>query len=247
MKYLPFVFRNLWRNPLRTLLTVAAVAFAINLVSLLRTLPGGMDIMLNEYASKTRVSVTNEAGQVYPLPYAHLQKIAALDGVAAAASWTWLGGARDVDEGVTFPSFAIEPEGLAGVWHDWPIAAEAHTAFARQRNAAIVGRGTLERYGWKVGDLVTLIGTALPVTLEVVGTIDGAGNPLFFFQREYLEQALRARGFSLDTTGTIWIRRAPRSGGRRRPRGCPRRARSRARDRGHRGRARPPRARWRRA
>ena len=212
MKYLPFVFRNLWRNPLRTLLTVAAIAFAITLVSLLRTLPGGMDIMLNEYASKTRVSVTNEAGLVYPLPYAHLQRIAALDGVAAAASWTWLGGARDVDEGVTFPSFAIEPEGLAGVWPDWPIAAETHAAFARQRNAAIVGRATLDRCGWKVGDLVTLISTALPVTLEfqIVGAIE-SGNPLFLFQREYLDQALRARGFALDTAGTIWIRaRDPR-------------------------------------
>lgn len=208
MKYIPFVLQNLWRNPLRTLLTVAAVAFAINLVSLLRTLPGGMDRMLNEYASKTRLSVTNEAGLVYPLPYAHLQKIAALDGVEAAASWTWLGGAHDLDEGVTFPNFAIEPEGLAGVWADWAISAEAHSAFARQRNAAIVGRATLERNGWKVGDLVTLIGTALPVTLEfqIVGAIEGAGNPLFFFQREYLDQALRARGFALDTAGTIWIR-----------------------------------------
>ncbi|MGH7337103.1 MAG: ABC transporter permease [Myxococcota bacterium] len=208
MKYLPFVLRNLWRNPLRTLLTIAAIAFAINLVSLLRTLPGGMDRVLNEYASKTRLSVTNEAGMVYPLPYAHLQKIAVLDGVAAAGSWTWLGGARDVDEGVAFPSFAIEPAGLAGVWADWPISAEAHAAFARQRNGAIVGRGTLDRNRWKVGDLVTLIGTALPVTLEfqIVGTIDAAGNPLFFFQREYLDQALRAQGFALDTAGSIWIR-----------------------------------------
>jgi putative ABC transport system permease protein len=207
MKYLPFVLRNLWRNPLRTLLTVAAIAFAINLVSLLRTLPGGMDVMLNEYASKTRVSVTNEAGLVYPLPYAHLQKIAALDGVVAAASWTWLGGARDVDEGVTFPSFAIEPEGLAGVWADWPIAGETHAAFARQRNAAIVGRATLDRCGWKVGDLVTLISTVYPITLEfqIVGAIE-SGNPLFLFQREYLDQALRAQGVALETAGTIWIR-----------------------------------------
>jgi putative ABC transport system permease protein len=167
-----------------------------------------MDRMLNEYASKTRVSVTNEAGLVYPLPYAHLQKIAALEAVEAAASWTWLGGAHDVDEGVTFPTFAIEPEGLAGVWPDWAIAAEAHTAFARQRNAAIVGRATLERNAWKVGDLVTLVGTAFPVTLEfqIVGTIEGAGNPLFFFQREYLDQALRALGSGLDSAGTFWIR-----------------------------------------
>jgi putative ABC transport system permease protein len=208
MKYVPFILQNLARNPLRTLLTVTAIAFAINLVSLLRTLPGGMDLMLNEFASKTRMSVTNEAGLVYPLPYAHLQKIAALDGVEAAASWTWLGGAYDVNEGVTFPSFAIEPEGLAGVWPDWPIAAEAHRAFARQRNAALAGQAIMERYGWQVGDLVTLVGTAFPVTLEfeIVGTIDGSGMPIFYFQREYLDQALQAQGSRLDSAGTFWIR-----------------------------------------
>lgn len=208
MKYLPFILQNLARNPLRTLLTIAAFAFAIALVSLLRTLPGGMDRMLNEFASKARVSVTNEAGSGYPLPYAHLQKIAALDGVEAAASWTWLGGAYDVNEGVTFPSFAIEPEGLAGVWPDWPIAAEAHLAFARQRNAALAGQAIMERYGWEVGDLVTLVGTAFPVTLEfeIVGTVDGSGMPLFYFQREYLDQALRSQGSGLDSAALFWIR-----------------------------------------
>jgi len=209
VRYLPLVLHTLARNRLRTGLTVAAFAFAIALVSLLRTLPDGMDRMLNEFASKTRITVANEAGLTYPLPYAHLRKIAALDGVVAAASWTWLGGAYDVDDGVTFPSFAIEPEGLAGVWPDWPIIGETHAAFARQRNGAVVGEATMRRHGWQVGDLVTLVGTALPVTLEfeIVGTIELSGMPLFYLQREYLDQALRAqRGAGLDTADTLWIR-----------------------------------------
>jgi len=206
MKYVPLVLRNLMRSPLRTLLTVIAVALAISLVSLLRTLPAGMDRAMNNLSSNSRLSVTNESGLAYPLPYAYLGKIASLDGVEAAASWTWLAGAYDVDEGLTFPSFAIEPEGLAGVWPDWPITPEAHQAFARQRNAALVGADIMKRYRWKIGDLVTLVGTGhFPVKLEfqIVGEI---GKSLFLLQREYLDQALQAQGSQLDSAPTLWIR-----------------------------------------
>jgi len=208
MKYLPLVLRNLGRNPTRTLLTVAAVALAIALIALLRTLPDGMQRMLNEFASNTRIGVFSEAGMSYPLPYAHLRKVAALEGVEAVASWTWVGGTHDPDRGVRFPSFAIEAEGLAGVWPDWAIRPEARADFARHRNGAIVGVATMTREGWQVGDLVTLVSTALPLSLElqIVGTIDQPGMPLLFVRREYLDQALQAQGSSLDWAGTLWIR-----------------------------------------
>ena len=128
MKFLPFIWKNLTRNKLRSLLTGAAVALAVALVCLLRTLPGGMELMLEGFASKTRISVTHKGGLVYSMPYAYLQRVAALPGVEAAASWTWFGGAFETDKGQTFPSFAIEPDGLASVWPDWEIAPEAHAA-----------------------------------------------------------------------------------------------------------------------
>ena len=94
MKYLPFIWRNLTRNKVRALLTAGAIALAISLVCLLRTMPDGLNLMLEYFASNTRVSVHAEAGLVYPMPYSYVGKVRSVPGVDAAASWTWFGALR---------------------------------------------------------------------------------------------------------------------------------------------------------
>jgi putative ABC transport system permease protein len=208
MKYLPLLLANLRRSPLRSVLTAAAIALAIALVCLLRTLPEGLEWIMDYASSGTRVVVLNQAGFDYPLPYAYLQKVRALPGVHSAASWTWYGGMVEVEKGSTFPSFATEPELLAEVFPEFELDPATIEAFRQRRDAAIVGLPTLRTYGWKVGDRITLRGDVNPVDLEfqIVGTIDNEMSQLFLFQREYFEQALRARGASLDTASLLYVR-----------------------------------------
>jgi putative ABC transport system permease protein len=209
VKFLPLVWRNLVRNKLRTALTAGAIALAIALVCLLLTMPGGLDAILNEIASNTRVVVHNEAGLVYPLPYSYLQKIRAQPGVVGAASWTWFGGVFREEKGVEFPNFAVEPDAIGVVWQDWRIDPGQLEDFRRYRDGALVGRGTLRTQGWKLGDVVTLKGTVYPVdvSLRIVGEIPSERAPHLLFQREYLDQALRAAGHGgLDTLGIVWAR-----------------------------------------
>jgi putative ABC transport system permease protein len=209
MKFLPFIWRQLVRNKLRTGLTAGAIGLAIALVCLLLTMPAGMDAMLTKIASNTRIVTHNEAGLVYPLPYSYLQKVRAMPGVVAAASWTWFGGAFRTEKGVEFPNFAIDPEDVGTVWADWDIEAQQLEDFRRYRDAALVGRSTLNKQNWKIGDTVTLKSTVWPVdlTFRIVGEIPNERAPHFWFQREYLDQALQAAGRGgLDTLGTIWIR-----------------------------------------
>ena len=209
MKFLPLVWANLLRNKLRSALTAAAIALAVALVCLLLTMPGGLDRILNDIASNTRIIVLHKAGLVYPLPASYLQKVRAMDGVVEAASWTWFGGAFREEKGVEFPNFAIEPEPIGVVWEDWGIDPRQLEEFRRHRDGALVGRGTLKRQGWSIGDQVTLKGTLYPVDLafRIVGEIPDDQAPHFWFQREYLDQALRAAGRGgLDHLGTIWVR-----------------------------------------
>jgi putative ABC transport system permease protein len=209
VKFLPLIWSNLVRNKLRTVLTASAIAMAVALVCLLLTMPGGLDRILNEIASNTRVVVLNKAGLVYPLPYSYLQKVRAMDGVVDAASWTWYGGVFREEKGVEFPNFAVEPDPIGVVWEDWGIEPEQLEAFRRYRDGAIVGRGTLQKQGWKIGDRVALKGTVYPVDLEfqIVGEIPDEQAPHLWFQREYLDQALRASGRGgLEQLGTIWVR-----------------------------------------
>ena len=209
MKFLPFIWRQLARNKIRTLLTAGAIALAVALVCLLLTMPAGMDAMLKRLASNTRVVVVNKAGITYQLPYSYLQKIRAMPGVVGAASWTWYGGAFEIEKGVTFPNFAVEPDAIGSVWADYHIDPEQLESFRRHRNGALVGRATLSANHWKIGDTVSLRGTAWPVDLsfEIVGEIPNDRSPVFWLQREYLDQALRAAGRpGLDSLGIVWVR-----------------------------------------
>ncbi len=209
MKYAPLVWRNLWRNKLRTTMTGGAIMLAVVLVCLLLTMPAGLDAMLNEFASNTRLTIHNKAGIVYPMPYAFTRKVRQIDGVAAAVAWVWFGGAFEEDGRVTFPNFAVEVEHIGEVFPDYPITPEQLADFKRYRDGAIVGRQVMEKYRWKIGDRITLKSTVWPVDLDfrIVGIIDNDRAPHFWFNREYLDQALKAAGRDgLGIAGTIWVR-----------------------------------------
>ncbi|MFI5366977.1 MAG: ABC transporter permease [Candidatus Binatia bacterium] len=211
MKYLPLILANLRRNKLRSALTGGAIMLAVVLVCLLITMPAGLNAILEHAANNTRISVHNKAGIVYPLPYSFIRKVRQVDGVAAAVSHTWFGGAFEEAGRVTFPNFAVEVEHIGAVYPDYPIAPEQLADFQRYRDGAIVGRQTMEKYGWKIGDRVTLRSTVWPVTLDfrIVGEIASKMAPQFWFNREYLDQALKAQGRKgLGIAGMIWVRAA---------------------------------------
>jgi putative ABC transport system permease protein len=176
-------------------------------VCILRTMPAGLDAVLASAAANTRISTHNEAGIVYSMPYAYLAKVRAVPGVVSAISWNWFGGAIDLSKGVEFPNFAVDPDGFAEVYADWGLDPKAFEDFRKYRDAALVGHTTLEKHRWKVGDVITLQSTVFPVTLSfrIVGSVPTA-TPSFYFQREYLAQALAASGAQFDSTGMIWSR-----------------------------------------
>src|SRR5262249_51224515 len=82
--------------------------------------------------------------------------------------------------------------------------------FKGVRNAALVGEDTMRKFGWRVGQNVTLRGTIFPVdlTFEIVGTVGGVANPtMLWFNRKYLDEAMESRG-GFNRVGMIWLRAA---------------------------------------
>jgi putative ABC transport system permease protein len=121
----------------------------------------------------------------------------------------WFGGAFEEEGRLTFPSFAIEAEHVGAVYPDYRIPPEVLSAFVRYRDAALVGPSTLQRYGWKPGQRITLRSPVWNVALDlrVVGEIPQAGSPVVWIQREYLDQALQAQwGHGLGQVGVAWVR-----------------------------------------
>ena len=206
LKYAPLVWKNLGRNKLRSALTGAAIAFAVAMSCVLRMMPAGLDAMLNSMATGTRVSVHNEAGLTYGLPYAYLNKVRSMPGVVDALTYTWFGGVVDADKGVEFPNFAVDVDRLGVVFEDWNIDPAALAELQRNRSATLVGQMVMEQQGWKVGDQITLRSTIYPVEaqLKIVGTIPN--RPFVWINRVYVEQAMLAQGLSWDQAGVVWVR-----------------------------------------
>jgi len=209
MKYFGLIRANLGRNKLRTALTGGAIMLAVALVCMLLTMLAGLDALLENISSNTRLSVHNKAGIVYSMPYAFTRKVRAIDGVAAAMSQTWFGGAFEEAGRVTFPNFAVEADQVGAVYPDYKIDAQQLADFQRYRDGAIVGRLTMKKYNWKVGDRITLKSTVWPVDLDlrIVGEIANERAPMLWLNREYLDQALKAVGRpGLGIAGMIWVR-----------------------------------------
>jgi putative ABC transport system permease protein len=206
LKYAPLVWKNLGRNKLRSVLTGAAIAFAVAMACVLRMMPAGLDAMLNSMSTGTRISVHNEAGLTYALPYAYLNKVRAMPGVVDAVTYTWFGGVVDADKGVEFPNFAVDVDRLGVVFEDWQVDPQALAEFQRNRNATLVGQMVMEQQGWSVGDEITLRSTIWPVEaqLKIVGVIPR--RPFVWLNRDYVEQAMIAQGQSWDLAGVIWVR-----------------------------------------
>jgi len=211
VKYLGLIGANLGRNKLRTALTGGAVMLAVALVCMLLTMPAGLDMLLDTLTSNTRISVHNKAGIVYAMPYAFTRKVRQVDGVAAAVAMTWFGGAFEEAGRVTFPNFAVEVDQVEGVYPDYRLDPQQLADFQRYRDGAMVGRQTMKKYGWKIGDRITLRSTVWPVNLDlrIVGEIPSDNAPMLWLNRDYLDEALKAQGRpGLGIAGMIWVRAA---------------------------------------
>jgi putative ABC transport system permease protein len=202
---------NLGRNKLRTALTGSAIGLAVALVCLLLTMPAGLDALLENVASNTRISVHNKAGIVYSMPASFTRRVRQVDGVAAAMAQTWYGGAFEEQGKVTFPNFAVEADQVGAVYPDYPIDPQQLADFQRYRDGAIVGRQVMRKYGWRIGQRVSLRSTVWPVDLDfrIVGEVANERAPFFWFNWQYLDQALQAYGGTgLGIVGMIWVRAA---------------------------------------
>src|SRR5207244_4467614 len=206
--YPRLVWKNLLRHPLRTVFTTLAIALSIFLVCAVLTLPGALDAVLGRASSNLRITVHHKAGLTYWLPFAFVQKVRSLPGVAGVGHYSWFGGIYDEPKNL-FPNFAMDPDSVEQVWPDYGIDPAAVARFRKTRNGAVVGETTMRKFGCRIGQEVTLRGTLFPVdlTFQLVGVVPAAsGHGVgFWFNRKYLEEAMEERG-GMRNVGMIWMR-----------------------------------------
>jgi len=193
MKYLPFIFRNLFRKKTRTFLTIGSIAVALFLFGLLvtieRSLNAGVDV-----AGVDRLIVRNRTSLIMPLPFSYQERLRQMDHVSEATFASWFGAIYQEPKNF-FPQFAIDTDTYRTLFPEFEIAEDQWQAFLADQQGAVVGRVTADRFGWKVGDRIPLQGTIWTGTWEFnlraiyEGARSGDDESQFWFHWKYLEES----------------------------------------------------------
>ena len=197
MKFLPLVIANLGRHKLRTILTICSTALALFLFASLRSVTTTL-ASSSEVSSASRMISQNATAFVVPLPMSYAARLGAVPHVTEVTWANWFGG-KYGDGKQFFAQFAIDPVSYLKMYPEFEVPEEQKQAFLKERSAALVGEGLIRKFGWKVGDNVTMQGTIFPGdwTFTIRGvyhpSLKEYGDDSFMFHYDYLYEREPAR------------------------------------------------------
>jgi putative ABC transport system permease protein len=195
MKYSRLIFANLFRKKIRLALTLGSFAVALFLFAFLGVVKDafgrGADV-----AGADRLVVINRTSIINTIPLSYRDKILRIPGVTYVTHNNWFGGVYQ-DEKNFFPQFVIDPENQRQVVPELIVPDDQWVAFLKDRQGAIVGRATAERFHWKIGDRIpiktTLYGGG-SWEFNLVGIYHGKrpqdDETQFWFQWDYFEEKI---------------------------------------------------------
>ena len=207
------MFKNALRNRRRSLLTIGSIAVSLCVLGLLLALYRGLFLAGPATpAQALRMVVHHRVSMTQALPMAYVDRIRRTPGVRAAQEWDWFGGTyKDArDQRNFFSRFMVEPDKLFIINPEIAMPEEQKQAFQRERTGCIVGKETADKFGWKLGDRITLVGDIWPVTLELklVGIYENPlDNASMYFNALYTREAVRAAGIGrrLDVVAAVQL------------------------------------------
>ena len=199
MKYLPLVWKNLWRRKIRTTFTLLSIFVAFLLFGLLMTIrmafTFGVDI-----AGADRLVLIHKVSLIMPLPVSYEPRLQTVPGVELATHNTWF-GAYYQDPSNFFANIAVDPVPFLKIYPEYKLPADQMKAWLEDRQGVIVGKDLAERFGWKLGQRVPLTATiwqpkAGGQTWEfnirgIYDGGDGVDKTQFFFRYDYLDENRR--------------------------------------------------------
>lgn len=195
MRILKLFFLNAFRHKLRTGLTILGITIAILAFGMLRTMVNAWYAGV-EASSANRLVIRNAISLVFPLPLAYKDKIRQVGGVSLVSWGNWFGGVY-VEEKNFFPNFAVEPRSFLALYPEYLIPDLQRASFLSDRRGAVAGKKVADKFGWKVGDTVTLKGTIFPGNWEftIRGIYRGKDRSVdetqFFFHWDYLDETMK--------------------------------------------------------
>jgi putative ABC transport system permease protein len=195
MKYITYILRNVRRNPVRTILTIASVSISLFLTLTLLSFFATYDEANSSTRIHNRVMTLNSNGFAGIVPIARVAEVSKLDGVVAATSFTWFGG-KYQNEVMPFAQFGVDPDVAFKVLEEFTIADDQLKAFQENKDGCVIGRKLANERKIKIGDSMPLKGDAYPIDLNLTvrGIYDGPSNRdlrMCLYRFDYLDEALK--------------------------------------------------------
>lgn len=201
MKFSRLILANLFRKKIRLLLTLGSFAVALFLFAFLGVVRDafgrGADV-----AGADRLVIINRTSIINPIPLSYRDKIARIPGVKVITHNNWFGGIYQ-DEKNFFPQVVIDPENQRLVFPELIVPDDQWAAFLKDRQGAVVGKRTAERFHWKIGDRIPIRSTIFGNSaweFNIAGIYHGQrpqdDETGFWFQWDYFEEKVpeRAKG-----------------------------------------------------
>ncbi len=198
MKFSRIIWANLVRKKVRLLLTLCSFAVALFLFSFLAVVRDafsrGADI-----ARADRLITINRTSIINLIPLSYRDKILRIQGVKCITHNNWFGGTY-IEEKNFFPQFVMDPESQRCVFPELVVPDEQWNAFLKDRQGAIAGVKTAERFHWKIGDRIPIKttlygGGAWEFNLDGIyhGKQPQDDETQFWFQWDYFEEKIPDR------------------------------------------------------
>jgi putative ABC transport system permease protein len=193
-RYLPLILKNSLRNRRRSILTVLSTAASLCLLGVLMAMYHAFYFSEPSPQSALRLITINRISLANVMPASYRERIRTVPGVREVLISQWFGGVyKDTDFKNFFARFAVEPEKIFITNPEYKVPEDQKKAFIGERTACIAGRPLAERFGWKLGDKITVVGDIFPVTLELTlrAIYDAPrDNENLMFHYDYLRESI---------------------------------------------------------
>jgi putative ABC transport system permease protein len=198
MKFARLIWANLFRKKVRLVLTIGSFAVALFLFAFLAVVRDafgrGADV-----AGADRLVIINRTSIINPIPLSYRDKILRIPGVKVITHNNWFGGVYQ-DEKNFFPQFVIDPENQRQVFPELIVPDDQWKEFVNDRQGAIVGARTADRFHWKIGDRIPIKATIAgndTWEFNIRGIYHGKrpqdDETQFWFQWDYFEEKVPER------------------------------------------------------
>jgi putative ABC transport system permease protein len=190
--------RNVWRNKMRTILTVLGGAVAVIAFVVFRTIIASWNAGA-DYAAKDRLATRHKVSFIMSMPKRYVEIVRQVPGVNGATWFNWFGAKDPNHPDDFFNNMAVDPESFLDVYPEVSITPDERASWLQDRRGAIVGDVLAKKLGVKAGDKITLRGTIFPGDWEfdVSGVYHATQKSIdrstLFFHWAYMNESLPER------------------------------------------------------